>query len=150
MKCMLIACFFEIPEGKEIVLPIYKVEQPGSYALVHYIQYNLYDELPDDLKLYGVHQTMGFHQDKDISLICGWSKHTLAIDCELEDGNDPIPSLCMIPVSSIQEPVTSIEDPGAYFLQSCLFVQSHNKWAECFVDHMHHDVLDEEEYSHES
>jgi len=68
--CML---FFEIPEGKEIVSPIYKVEQPGNYVLVHYIQCNLYHELWDDLKLYHVHQTMGFHQDKDSSLICGWS-----------------------------------------------------------------------------
>jgi len=32
--CML---FFEILEGKEIVSPIYKVDQPSNYVLVHYI-----------------------------------------------------------------------------------------------------------------
>jgi len=64
------------------------------------------------LKLYGVRQTICFHQDKDSSIICGWSKHTLEIDCELEDDDDPTPSLCMILVSCIQEPITGIEDLG--------------------------------------
>ena len=68
-NCML---FFEILEGKVIELLIYKVDQPGNYVLVHFIEYNLYEELPEDLKFYRVCQTMGFHQDNDSSLICGW------------------------------------------------------------------------------
>jgi len=141
--CML---FFEIPEGKVIELPIYKVDQPGNYVLVHFIEYNLYEEPPEDLKLYGVRQTMGFHQDKDSSLICGQSKHTPEIDHELEDGVAPMPSMCMILVSSIQSPTTGIEDPGAFFPHSWLFVQPHSKWEECVVDCMSHDVHEDDYY----
>jgi len=112
--CSLHVAFFKILEGKVIELPLYEVDQPGNYVLVHIIEYNLYEEPLEDLKLYGVHQTMGFHQDRDSSLIRGWSKHTPEIDQELEDGIAPMPSMCMILVSSIQSPITGIEDPGAF------------------------------------
>ena len=91
------------------------------------------------LKLYGIAQK-DFYQDKDSSLIRGWSKHTAVInklmilDVILEL------TLCMILVSCILDPITSIHDPSAYYPHSWLFVPPQAKWADCFVDWMSHDV----------
>jgi len=66
-QCML---FFDLPEGKVIDSPIYTADQGGAHVLVHFIQCNIYDQLPIGLKLYGITQK-DFYQDKDSLLICG-------------------------------------------------------------------------------
>ena len=76
-QCML---FFGLPEGKVIIdSPIYMADQGGAHVLVHFIQYDIYNQPPVGLKLYGIAQK-DFCQDEDSFLIRGWSKHTAVIN----------------------------------------------------------------------
>jgi len=140
--CIILAqymLFFDLPEGKVIDSPIYTADQGGAHVLVHFIQYDIYDQPPIGLKLYGIAQK-DFYQDKDSWLIYGWSKHTAEIN-ELVILNVILePTLCMIPVSCILDSITGIHDPGAYYPHSWLFVPPWTKWADCFVNQMSHDV----------
>ena len=63
-----------------------------------------------------------FCQDEDSTLICGWSKPTAVINELMIPGVIPEPTLCMIPVSCILDPITGIHDPGAYYPHSWLFI----------------------------
>ena len=135
-QCML---FFDLPEGSVIDSPIYTADQGGAHVLVHFIQYNIYDQPPVGLKLYGMTQR-DFCQDEDSLLIRGWSKHTAVINELMVPGVIPEPTLCMIPVSCILDPITGIHDPGAYYPHSWLFIPPQAKWANCFVDRMSHHV----------
>jgi len=120
--------FFDLPEGKVIDSPIYRADQAGAHVLVHFIQYDIYDHPPVGLKLYGIAQK-DFYQDKNSSLIRGWSKHTAVINELMIPGVIPEPTLCMILVSCILDPITAIHDPGAYYPHSWLFVPPRAKWA---------------------
>ena len=135
-QCML---FFDLLEGKVIDSPIYMADQAGAHALVHFIQYNIYDQPPVGLKLYGIAQK-DFCQDVDSLLINGWSKHTAVINELMILDVIPEPTLCMILVLCILDPITGIHDPGAYYPHSWLFVLPQAKWAGCFVARMSHDV----------
>jgi len=77
-------------------------------------------------RLYGMVQ-WDFCQDEDSMLIRGWSKHTAVINELMIPGVIPEPTLCMIPVSCILDPITGIHDPGAYFPHSWLFVPPHRQ-----------------------
>ena len=52
-QCML---FFDLPEGKVIDFLIYMADQGGAHVLVHFIQYDIYNQPPVGLKLYGIAQ----------------------------------------------------------------------------------------------
>jgi len=124
---------FDLPEGKVVDTPIYMADQGGAHVLVHFVQYDIYNQPPVGLKLYGIAQK-DFYQDKDSSLICGWSKHTAVINELMMLGVIPEITLCMILVCScFFNPITVIQDPGAYYPHSWLFVPPQVKWADCLL-----------------
>jgi len=47
----------------------------------------------------------------------------------------PDPTVCMIPVSCILDPITGIHDPGVYYPLGWLFVPPQAIWMDCFVSH---------------
>jgi len=57
------------------VIPLDIVCQPRTYAIVHFLGYDVFGDPPGNLQLYRNHQT-GFYQHDDCFLIRGQSKHT--------------------------------------------------------------------------
>jgi len=119
---------------------LYNVRKAGQYALVHFMQYDIFCDDLEDLQLYGTPQ-VNFFQDEDCFLVCGWSKHT---DCihELLWRNQEVhmPTLALIQVSCILNPMTAVPDTGSSFPHSWLLAQPREDWPDMFVERMTHDV----------
>ena len=67
--------FLEIPERleNEIITPLHTVQEPGAYAIVHFLGVDIFGEPTLGLSLYGTPQRI-FYQHDDCILIRGWSK----------------------------------------------------------------------------
>jgi len=58
--------FFQLEEhlDKEIVTPLHSVYEPGAYAIVHFLGFDIFGDFPNNLQLYRVPQR-NFYQHED-------------------------------------------------------------------------------------
>ena len=131
VQCLI---FCHIPQklDKTIKTMLYNVDGPGTYAIVHFLEYNIFGKYDRRWKLYG-HQQRNFYQDEDCFLIRGWSKHTDKIKDHILEGEVPSPTIAMIPVECIMSPLIAIEDTGSGYPHSWLLMKSRETWAGAFV-----------------
>jgi len=137
VQCLI---FFHLPERltNEIVTPLHTVQDPGTYAIVHFLGVDIFGEPSDYLSLYGTPQR-NFYQHEDCFLIRGWSKETVDINETIDVAEDIEPILAMINVSSFQRCLTGIQDIGSDYPHSWLFVPERKCWKDAFVIRMSHD-----------
>ena len=139
VQCLLFVDIAEKPQ-ETIRTYLYNVQKAGQYALVHFMQYDIFRDDVDNLQLYGTPQ-VNFFQDEDCFLVRGWSKHTDCIDEPLRRNQEvPTPTLALIPVSCILKPMTAIPDTGSSFPHSWLLARPREDWPDMFVEQMNHDV----------
>jgi len=129
----------EEPLDEEIVTPLHTVCEPGTYAIVHFLGYDIFGDFPNNLQLYGVPQR-NFYQHEDCFLIRGWSKHTTQIHQKLRNGDKPVPMLAMVNMKCFQRPLIAVEDHGSGYPHSWLLTAERKCWADAFVVRMSHDV----------
>ena len=137
VQCLI---FFHLTERltNEIVTPLHTVQDPGTYAIVHFLGVDIFGEPSDYLSLYGTPQR-NFYQHEDCFLIRGWSKETVDINETIDVAEDIEPILAMINVSSFQRCLTGIQDIGSDYPHSWLFVPERKCWKDAFVIRMSHD-----------
>ena len=138
VQCLI---FLEIPERleNEIITPLHTVQEPGTYAIVHFLGVDIFGEPTLGLSLYGTPQR-NFYQHDDCFLIRGWSKETPDIKQTVDFAEDIEPVLAMIHLSSFQRCLTGIQDTGSEYPHSWLFVPERKCWKDAFVVRMSHDV----------
>jgi len=134
VQCLIFCEIFDILENS-IKTELFHVKKPGTYAIVHFMEYNIFGKFDRKYKLYG-HSQKIFFQDEDSFLIRGWSKHTSRMKGHIAVGECPPATIAMIPVECIENPLIAIEDPGSSFPHSWLFVRAKNCWAGGFVARM--------------
>jgi len=123
----------------EVATPLDAVCHSGTYAIVHFMGYDVFGDPPGNLQLYRTHQT-GFYQHDDCFLIRGRSKHTESIH-EYFDVNDILePIVAVINLRHFQRPLITIPDPESGFPHSWLFSPERKYLADDFVLHMMCDV----------
>jgi len=138
VQCLI---FFKIPEciEKEIETPLDTVYQPGTYAIVHFMGFDVFGDIPTKLYLYRVRQK-GFYQHDDCFLIRGWSKHTDMINDFLDDDDIPEPTIAVVNMKHFKRPLIAIPDGASTYPHSWLFTPERRCWADAFVVRMLHDV----------
>ncbi len=138
VQCLI---FFILPESlqDEIVTPLDTVCQPGTYAIVHFMGYDVFGDPPGNLQLYRTPQT-GFYQHDDCFLIRGWSKHTESIHDYFDANNIPEPIVAMVNLKHFKRPLIAISDPESGYPHSWLFTPERKCWGDAFVLCMMHDV----------
>ena len=67
VQCLLFVDILEKPK-ETIQTFLYNVRKTGQYALVHFMQYDIFRDNPDELELYGIPQ-VNFFQDEDSFLV---------------------------------------------------------------------------------
>jgi len=134
VQCLIFCEIFDNLENS-IKTELFHVKKPGTYAIVHFMEYNIFGKFDRKYKLYGHSQKKNF-QDEDSFLIRGWSKHTSRMKGHIAVGECPPATIAMIPVECIENPLIAIEDPGSSFPHSWLFVRAKNCWAGGFVARM--------------
>ena len=101
VQCLIFCEIFDNLENS-IKTELFHVKKPGTYAIVHFMEYNIFGKFDRKYKLYGRLQKNS--QDEDSFLIRGWSKHTARIKGHLSEGQCTPPTITMIPVDSIENP----------------------------------------------
>jgi len=66
-------------------------------------------------------------------LIRGWSKHTAKIKELLSEGECPPPTIAMVPVECIMNPLIAVEATASGYPHSWLLMKSTETWAGAFV-----------------
>jgi len=123
----------------EVATPLDAVCHSGTYAIVHFMGYDVFGDPPGNLQLYRTHQT-GFYQRDDCFLITGWSKHTESIHAYFDVNDIPEPIVAMVNLKHFQRPLIAIPDPESGFPRSWLFTPERKGWVDAFVLCMMHDV----------
>ncbi len=72
VQCLIFWYILENPV-KTIKTMLHNVDEPSTYAIVHFLEYNIFGKFDWRWKLYGNQQKF-FYQDEDCFLIKGWSK----------------------------------------------------------------------------
>ena len=134
----LIFCKISEEPATKIKTQLYVVDSPGTYAIVHFLPYDVFGVFKRSYTLYGSTQK-SFHQHEDSFLIRGWSKHTSRIHQELEEDEYPSATIAMIPVECIQHPLIAMEDVGSFYPHSWLLIRARNCWAGGFRERMKQD-----------
>jgi len=83
VQCLIFCEIYEELKNT-IKAELYHVQKPGTYAIVHFLEHNIFGKFDRNYKLYG--HRLKISQDEDSFLIRGWSKHTSRIKSHIAEG----------------------------------------------------------------
>jgi hypothetical protein len=126
-------CFLNVKRRDGIVgkTTLDSIDEDGTYAIVHYVDQNVFAERPTK-RLYGkIYNT--FCIDKNCMLLTGWSKHTHCINGHTIPQEVPKATLAIVKVNKILMPCTGIVDKFSSVPHSYLFLPPKNLWSKLFI-----------------
>jgi len=132
-----VLCFVVIDNVEEpINFPFGVVNEPGEYAVCHYVDQDVFrDEIPQAF-LYGEGNFTSYRTDENCSLIRGWAKFTSDINGNAIPRRKPSPTLIMIHVSKIVSTCIGIEDSFNSIPHSYIFLPPSKDWSDFFTKRM--------------